>query len=169
MLCLCCLLSSGSGWWWIKLREAQRSSSPVFLGLVWTQRAQPLVNQPGSWATQVQFPALTGPALDSALARALARAPASAPLLQKGLLPLKCSGSVWAVPWQRLEPEIPEMVFLTANHGCVYFCAEIIPIDSGICWSLLPNMQKQTCFCWSELKLFVAACRADIQCFVGVF
>lgn len=34
------------------------------------------------------------------------------------------------------------MVFLTVNRSCASFRSEIIPIDDGMCWSLLPNMQK---------------------------
>lgn len=45
------------------------------------------------------------------------------------------------------------MLFLAVKHGCISSYLEIILIDSRMCGSLLPNMQKQMDFCWLELAL----------------
>lgn len=61
----------------------------------------------------------------------------------------------------RLFKRVPEMVVLAVKHKCISFYSEIILIGNRMCWSLLPNMQKQMCFCcWSWLfpagTMFVA-------------
>lgn len=84
---------AGEGKWWIKLREAQSSSSPFSLGLAWTWYGQSPVNEPESRVIRV---ALTGAVLESALAKAL--------LLPNGFAAFELLARHGLVLWQGLEP-----------------------------------------------------------------
>lgn len=50
------------------------------------------------------------------------------------------------------------MVFLAVKHRRTSFYSEIIQIDNRMCWSFLPNMQKQMCFSWLEPALSSLNC-----------